>query len=677
MARMRAEMLELEERCKDTEREKTAVQETNTALVEELMEQLLLSTRRCDEMDGEVRSMQAYAAEMLACREEAGALGARLAAAEAARAEVAAAGECYLAELEPLREAAAAWGPARQGLEGELAVAREQALAAGEELACLREEARRVGGELDTLAAALELRGREGAGAGAATAAETARLLCAALEERQAGQAGALGRAEAALATSEEQLAELQARFAALSREDAARDLASRALRAEHAELGEKAAALERELDGACGEALALLEREEAGRAEGARLEQARAGLQEQLAAREAAMAEMVGRGEAERALGAVRGGLEALLAREETRAAAAEARCTELSRVAALSLADVRACSRDLEDMAPPPDFPPRRGPHRAPSPSPASPPSSSPASAHSPGSAPGSAAGAEQALPLAVQALRRGVAGVGAALCPVRRAVAETCVYMLRGRRRHTQTHTQTHTGGRDRDRDNNYLNDIYSNYNANDVSGGGDGGGENEEDPDLSLLSEGAGQAGVRLAAEEVACLPLQPAAALAATWHLFLGEPAETGAGTGAGTAGDDSPAGAGVCLSADSIGLGLLAGSLGEALAWRVQLDDSMRADRARLQEQQAERHRHMQSKLKLRVCELEEALGTQTLALESERAEGGRRYETKSAEHRLAAQEAQQLERDRRRLREGAAQRREELHTAQVCNSRQ
>lgn len=120
MSRLREEMEVLVRRVQEVEKEKDAVNATNQALVDELMEQLLVSTRRCDEMDEDVKTLQICAAEACQRTQEANLLSAQLSSANAALAELRRRCDDNNAELSNLRQFQAMWDSRKQSLEVEL-----------------------------------------------------------------------------------------------------------------------------------------------------------------------------------------------------------------------------------------------------------------------------------------------------------------------------------------------------------------------------------------------------------------------------------------------------------------------------------------------------------------------------------------------------------------------------
>lgn len=118
--------------------EKNSAVQTNKILVEELTEQLLIGTRRCEDMDEDAKTLQSYAAEVSSCQEQLDALTLQLDASEAAREEIEELKCMQDNELEDLRQLRDAYDRVKLELQNELTETLNRSEVAESELCKLR-----------------------------------------------------------------------------------------------------------------------------------------------------------------------------------------------------------------------------------------------------------------------------------------------------------------------------------------------------------------------------------------------------------------------------------------------------------------------------------------------------------------------------------------------------------
>ena len=118
--------------------EKDAVVQTNKILVEELTEQLLISTRRCEDMDEDVKTLQSYAAEVSSCQERVCELTLQLKASEGKREEMEELMCMQENELEDLRELHDSYDQVKLEMQNKLSESQNHCAVAESELYKLR-----------------------------------------------------------------------------------------------------------------------------------------------------------------------------------------------------------------------------------------------------------------------------------------------------------------------------------------------------------------------------------------------------------------------------------------------------------------------------------------------------------------------------------------------------------
>lgn len=111
------------------QREIAAVNETNKALVDELTEQMLISTRRCDEMDEEVRTLQDCAVEAAVARQEAVRVSEKMKKANESLIEIEREKNCMETELRFLREFHSTWSTTMHEMKIEIGALKDENLA--------------------------------------------------------------------------------------------------------------------------------------------------------------------------------------------------------------------------------------------------------------------------------------------------------------------------------------------------------------------------------------------------------------------------------------------------------------------------------------------------------------------------------------------------------------------
>ena len=278
--RLKQDMNNIKENSARVEAEKEAVGETNKILIDELMEQLLTSTRRCDEIYKEAESLKTYVKEADAYHEELDHIRLNLKNAEESWNELQLEKATLEKELQELRDFKSNWTVGGKGIE-EVVRLRDECSSLARANALYSSQLHEQGENMRTLKASHDSKCQEYVDL--CHQLSNSNCKCEQLEERIVALEGNVKTCEYDIGLKMCQLEEIQSKLDASVRESLQKAITIDSLRNEKEDLGVKLLTIEEELNVACSEQLELLERENVLKEENTSLVVSKRNLEEEL----------------------------------------------------------------------------------------------------------------------------------------------------------------------------------------------------------------------------------------------------------------------------------------------------------------------------------------------------------------------------------------------------------